>query len=176
MWDIISEIIFNNYFIQAIGFAGMGVAIFSFQCKNYQKLVLCSIIKELIFALQYVFLGSYTGTATNLASCFTNSVYRYQNKRNKSTLIFQILFSFLFIAIGILTWHGPLSLLVIAAKVISTVANGINKAKIIRFANLIIMPMWLIHDIAVLSVAGIICDVLTIGSIIIAILRHDIKK
>ena len=170
------DFIFNPYFIQGIGFVGMGVAIFSFQCKNYQKLVLCSIIKELIFALQYLLLGSYTGMATNLTSCFTNSVYRELNKKGKSTLIFQIIFSCLFIAIGILTWVGPLSLLVIAAKVLSTVANGINKAKIIRFANLLIMPMWLVHDIAVFSIAGIICDVLTIGSIIIAIFRHDVKK
>ena len=171
-----SDFIFDPYFTQAIGFVGMGVAIFSFQCKNYQKLVLCSIIKELIFALQYLLLGSYTGMATNLTSCFTNSVYRERNKKGKNTFAFQIAFSILFVIIGIMTWTGPLSLLVIAAKVISTIANGINKAKVIRFCNLIIMPMWLVHDLAVFSIAGIICDILTIGSIIIAIFRHDIKK
>ena len=56
------------------------------------------------------------------------------------------------------------------------VIQKINKSKVIRFCNLIIMPMWLVHDLAVFSIAGIICDILTIGSIIIAIFRHDIKK
>lgn len=75
-----------------------------------------------------------------------------------------------------MSWHGPLSLLVIAAKILSTVANGNPNPKTIRIFNLIINPLWLIYDIFVFSLAGILSDSFTIISLIIAMIRFAKKN
>ena len=131
------------------------------------------VICELVFAVQYFMLGAYTGMATNLLSCVTNSIYRERIKRNKSTRVFQIVFVILFALTGILTWHGWVSLLVIFAKSISSFANGLGDNKKIRFLNLIVMSLWVAYDVVVFSIGGVVCDLLTISSIIIAFLRLD---
>lgn len=161
---------------QTVGFIGMFLSIISFQSKSYQKIIWIRVASEFVFALQYFLLGAYTGMATNLTSCVTNSIYRERKKHGKSVLGFQIAFAILFAVIGIMSWHGPVSLLVIAAKILSTVANGSGNPKTLRTLNLIINPLWLIYDIIMFSLAGILSDAFTIISIIIAMVRLDRSK
>ena len=54
----------------------------------------------------------------NLASCLTNGCYYFRIKKGKSTLPFQIIFACMFVAIGALSWHGPISVFVVLAKLI----------------------------------------------------------
>lgn len=175
MFDFLKDNIVFNTVVQLIGFVGMFLCIISFQSKSYQKIIWIRVASEFVFAVQYFLLGAYTGMATNLTSCVTNSIYRDRIKRGKKVLGFQIAFGILFAVIGILSWHGPLSLLVIAAKILSTVANGNPNPKTIRIFNLIINPLWLIYDIFVFSLAGIMSDAFTIISLIIAMIRFSKK-
>lgn len=167
------EFFTNAIVIQTIGFIGMFLSVISFQSKSYQKIIWIRVASEFVFAIQYFLLGAYTGMATNLTSCVTNSIYRERVKHNKSTFGFQIGFALLFAIIGILSWHGPISLLVIAAKILSTVANGNSNPKTIRILNLIINPLWLIYDVVVFSLAGILSDAFTIISLVVAMTRLD---
>ena len=138
--------------------------------------VLCKISNEFIAAIHYFLLGGYTGMCINFASCFTNGVYWYRNKKGKSTLIFQILFGAMFVCLGLLSWHGPISIFVILAKIVSSVSLGINKPRVIRILNLISNPCWLVYNIYMGSIAGIISDTLVIASVLIAVIRLDIIK
>ena len=80
----------------------------------------------------------------------------------------------MFVALGALSWHGYISIFVIVAKLISSVALGIKSPRIIRILNLISSPCWLVYNIYMGSLAGIISDSSVIISIIIAIIRIDI--
>ena len=71
---------------QTVGFIGMFLSIISFQSKSYQKIIWIRVASEFVFALQYFLLGAYTGMATNLTSCVTNSIYRERKKHGKSVL------------------------------------------------------------------------------------------
>ena len=87
---------------------------------------------------------------------------------------FQIIFGAIFVLIGILSWHGPISIFVVLAKLISSVALGIKNPRTIRILNLISNPCWLLYNIYVGSIAGIITDSLVITSVVIAVFRLDI--
>ena len=80
----------------------------------------------------------------------------------------------MFVVLGFLSWHGPISLFIIVAKLISSVSLGINNPLIIRLMNLVVYPCWLIYNIYMGSIAGIISDVAIFTSIIIAVIRLDI--
>lgn len=172
--DFLAELFKNQIFIQGIGFLGTALVILGMQCRSYNKVVAVKISNELIASFQYFLLGGYTGMAMNLTACVTNSIYWILIKKGKSTLPFQIAFGILFVAIGFASWHGWISVFVILAKLISSIALGINNTRIIRILNLISTPCWLIYNIFMFSIAGMCSDILMIVSLIIAVIRLDI--
>ena len=159
---------------QILGFMGTIFIVIGMQQKKYDHIVLCKISNSFLSSVHYLLLGGYTGMCINFASCFTNAVYWYRNKKGKSTLVFQIIFAIMFVLLGLLSWHGPISVFVIIAKLISSIALGINNPRIIRILNLISFPCWLIYNIYMGSVAGMISDSLSIASVLIGIIRLDI--
>ena len=159
---------------QVLGFMGAALVVIGMQQKEYKQIFICKIANQFLGGVHYLLLGGYTGMMTNLASCGTNLVYYSRIKNGKSTLVFQIIFATLFVILGALSWHGPISLLVIVAKVVSSVAMGNKNPRVIRILNLISGPCWLAYNIYVGSVAGIISDSFTIISVMIAIMRLDI--
>ena len=166
----------SAFFVQALGFVALALQVLSMQAKSYKTMICMTVTSEILFGVQLIFLGAYTGAATNVMAGATNTIYYFCNKSGKKTTVLQFCFSGLFVAVGILTWAGPISLLVIMAKVISTVAHGINKPKFIRISRLISMPMWVVYDGLAGSIGGVINDLLVIASSIIGLVRHDRNK
>jgi len=161
---------------QIIGFLGTIIIVIGMQQKKYKNIVICKIGNEFFSAVHYLLLGGYTGMLANLASCLTNGCYYFRIKKGKSTLPFQIAFAAMFVAIGLLSWHGPISICVVLAKLISSVALGIKNPRTIRFLNLISNPCWLIYNIYMGSIAGILTDSLVITSVVIAVIRLDLLR
>lgn len=159
---------------QIIGFCGTIIVVIGMQQKKYKHIVMCKIGNEFLSSVHYLLLGGYTGMLANLASCMTNGCYYFRIKKGKSTLPFQIVFAAMFVAIGALSWHGPISIFVVLAKLISSVALGIQNPRTIRILNLISNPCWLIYNIYMGSIAGILTDSLVITSVVIAVIRLDI--
>lgn len=166
----------NEWVIQAIGFLGMAATLIGMQCKKYGRFLAFRVFAEFLFGSQFLLMGHMTGTATNYAAIGTNTVYYLRNRKNKSVLPFQILFGGLFVAIGFFTWDGPLTLLAIGAKLISTVAMGIKSTKVIRILNLFSTPLWIVYDIAAGTIGGTISDVLVLVSVVVGIVRLDLMK
>lgn len=159
---------------QVIGFLGTVIVVIGMQQKKYKHIVLCKIGNEFFSSIHYLLLGGYTGMLANLASCLTNGCYYFRIKKGKSTLPFQIIFAIMFVVIGLLSWHGPISIFVVLAKLISSVALGIKNPRTIRILNLISNPCWLLYNIYMGSIAGILTDSLVIASVVIAVIRLDI--
>lgn len=167
MYDII---------IQSIGVIGLLCAVIAFQCKQHKNVMLFRTLNEIFFAIQYFCLASYTGVAMNLIGSVRNIIFAIRVKKEKSTLIWQILFSFMFIVIGILTTNGIVSVMVILAKVVTTIAYSLKNTKYIRLLTLPTSICWLVYNIVCNSFAGILSEAFTICSIITAIIRIDIIK
>ena len=159
---------------QAIGFLGTIIVVIGMQQKKYKRIVISKIGNEFFSAIHYLLLGGYTGMLANLASCLTNGCYYFRIKNGKSTLPFQVAFACMFVAIGALSWHGPISIFVVLAKLISSVALGIKNPRTIRILNLISNPCWLAYNIYMGSIAGMLTDSLVIASVVIAVIRLDI--
>ena len=67
-----------------------------------------------------------------------------------------------------------IAIFVILAKLFSSMALGIHNPRVIRILNLISNPCWLIYNIYVFSIAGIVSEILVISSVVIAVIRLDI--
>lgn len=161
---------------QILGFIGIAFITAGMQFNKYGKIVFCEIANSLLCAIHYLLLGGYTGMCICIASCFAYGVYWYRNKKGKSTFAFQIVFGIMFVLLALFSWHSPFSAFVMIAKLISSVSLGINNPRIIRGLKLISFPCWLVYDISVGSLSGIVGDVMSIASVVIGIVRLDILK
>lgn len=157
--------------VQALGVGGIIGSIISFQCKSHGKIMFFRSMNELLFGVQYVLLGAYTGAGMNFIGILRNTVFAEQVKRNKSTLLGQILFSVGFIIMVAFTWDGAKSLLIGVAKVASTFAYGCKNTLVMRLVILLTSSSWLIYNVLVGSLAGVLCEAFTLCSIVVALIR-----
>ena len=165
-----------DFLIQLIGFVGLATSILAFQFKKHRGIVLCKMSSELIFALQYILLGAWTAAVLDGLSVIRNSLYTYFVKRGRSTLPVIIGFGLFVVVTGIVTFDGWLSLLPIAAKLLTTISYGMKNEKLLRFITLPSCIMWSIYNLQVGSLGGALGDTLTLISLLIGIYKFDIKK
>lgn len=167
----------DNYLLaQILGFIGMAFIMVGMQQKKYGYIVICEIANNLLSATHYLLLGGYTGMCISIASSVTNVVYWYRNKKGKSNFVYQIVFGILFVLLALLSWHSIFSIFILIAKLISSVSLGINNPRIIRLLKLVSFPCWLIYDIYMGSLSGIVGDAMSIASVLIGIIRLDVLK
>ena len=165
-----------DFLIQLIGFVGLATSILAFQFKKHRGIVLCKMSSELIFALQYILLGAWTAAVLDGLSVIRNSLYTYFVKRGRSTLPVIIGFGLFVVVTGIVTFDGWLSLLPIAAKLLTTISYGMKNEKLLRFITLPSCIMWSIYNLQVGSLGGALGDTLTLISLLISIYKFDIKQ
>lgn len=162
-----------NIIIQVIGGFGILAGFISFQFKKHNEILFFKTLNEVIFALQYFLLGAYTGMM-NVFGFIRNIIFAKRVANNKSTTVGTVIFSVCFLVFGLMTYQGKKSVLIIIAKILSTVAYGNKNTTIVRGLILITTTSWLIYNYSVGSIAGVVCEAVTLVSLIIGIIRLDI--
>lgn len=170
----VKEIAPMDVIIQLIGGLGIIASIISFQRKKHSSIILFRTLCELLFAVHYFLLGAYTGMIMNLVGCVRNTVFTRQVAKNKKTTISTVAFSLLFLIFGVLFWQGKKSILIIVAKVLSTLAYGKKNTTMVRGIILITTTSWFIYNYFVFSIPGMVCEAFTLASLIIGIIRLDL--
>lgn len=160
--------------IQVIGFWGMAANFLSFQFKKHKNILIMRTVNEGLFILQYFLLGALSGAYLNLVGCIRNIIFTKQVEKGKSTKFGIIIFSVLFTVFGLISFDGIKSIMLILAKVLSTVAYGNKNTKVIRIVSFLTHVSYLFYNIAVFSIAGAVSDIIILVSLIIAITRFDI--
>jgi hypothetical protein len=67
-------------------------------------------------------------------------------------------------------------LFLVSGTTLTSVSFSMKDAKTIRRVGFVRSPVWLIYDLLVFSVGGVLCEVFSIASIITATIRLDMKK
>lgn len=166
-WDII---------IQLIGFLALAASLISFQFKKHNHILLLRTASELIFALQYVLLGAWTAAIMDGVSVVRNTLYTHLVKKNRSTTPVIVAFGIFVMVTGIITFDGPVSLLPIISKLLTTVSYGMKNERWLRIITLPSCIFWIIYNLFAGSIAGILADTMTLVSLVIAIYQFDIRK
>ena len=165
-----------NITAQVLGLAGIIASVMSFQCKKYQKLIFLRTANEFFFAIQYIMLGAYTGAAMNIVGSVRNYIFMKLEREEKNSNLAKYSFSAAFLIFSLFTWSGFKSILIAFAKVLSTFAYGNTNVFFVRCMIFLTSTSWLIYNFMVKSYAGCFCELLTLVSIIVGIIRIDIPN
>ncbi len=171
---------------QAIGIVAMAFNILSYQQKTQKTVILFQMIGGMLFAANFLMLGAIVGGIMNIIAAARAIVFMNKKIHSVDKRIVIGIFAILYALSYILTFtvfekeftllNGVLELLPVIAMMATTVSFCLRDARSIRRYGLISSPLWLIYNSVNLAIGAIICEVLSLISILIGIIRLDRKR
>ena len=163
-------------FAQAAGFIAMGLTVLSFQFRKHSHILALMTASSLCWIAHYLLLGLYPAAAINTMNLFRNYIYSLREKKNIRSPLIPAFFVVVAAASVIATWENVWSALPLAASVIATVANWQTQTEKLKLLSCPRYALWLAYDTINGSVAGIVNDAFTIGSIAVSLLIQRREK
>lgn len=170
---------------QSFGIIAMLFNILSYQGKTQRAVNILQFCGALLFSVNFLMLGATVGGILNIIAAFRSLIFFNKEKLHADRFIWFLVFILIYIAVYILNFTvfgtNPTvkNLIIEILPVVGMSALNIGlmrkNASDIRKFGLISSPAWLIYNIAAGSWGAIICESLTLISIMIGIFRHDIS-
>jgi len=171
---------------QILGIVAMAFNIYSFQLKTSNKVIVCQLFGGLFFAISFFMLNSVIGGLLNVLAVMRAIVYRFKDKFHADHIAWLLFFITMYLVSYVLTFtvfgttfdlrNAIIELLPVIGMTASNISFRLQSAKAIRRYGLICSPSWLIYNIIHVAAGAIICETLSICSIIVGMFRHDFKK
>ncbi len=171
---------------QIIGIVAMFFNLFSYQQKTRKGAIICQLFGTILFTVNFFMLGATVGAIMNFIGALRAVIFINKEKLKADHVGWFIGFTVVYLASYVLTFtvldkeptamNFILEFLPVIGMVATTHSYRLTDAKAIRKFGLISSPVWLIYNIANFSVGAIICEVLSLASIIIGIVRLDRKS
>lgn len=171
---------------QIIGIFAMIFNLLSYQQKTRNKAIIFQLFGTTLFTVNFLMLGAMVGGLLNLVGAIRAIIFINKEKLRADHIAWQIGFVIVYFASYILTFtlfgkeptafNFIIEFLPLIGMIATTISYRFTDARAIRRFGLISSPAWLIYNIANLAVGAILCEVLSLCSIIIGIVRLDRKK
>lgn len=163
---------------QILGVLAVIVFLVSFQFKTRKNIITFNVISRVLYISQYILLGAFEGAALDFTGAISSVFAKYKNKPfvNAHKKLILIVMNLLLVGIGILLYKNVFSLFAILGIVAEITALWITKEKNIRLLSLVSAPFWLIYNLANQAYGSVLGNILVMISIVIAIIRYDIKN
>ena len=146
------------------------VLFISYQCKETKKLCIVQGVSSSLFALSYFLLGAYTGCILNVINIFRGIFFGFAPKKRQNVLL--IMLALMYIAATAVTYSDFFSLLILVAQLVGAFSVWLGDGKKLRILQLcVVSPVWLIYNIKVVSIGGIVGESFSILSVIISFIR-----
>ncbi|MBQ7961916.1 MAG: YgjV family protein [Clostridia bacterium] len=171
---------------QITGLFAMGFNLFSYQQKTRKGAIICQLFGTILFTVNFFMLGAFVGALMNFIGALRAVIFINKDKLKADHIVWFIGFTAVYLASYVLTFtvldkepsvmNFILEFLPVIGMIATTHSYRLTDSKAIRKFGLISSPVWLIYNIANFSVGAIICEILSLASIIIGIVRLDRKK
>lgn len=175
-----------DFIAQGIGIIAMFFNVLSYQSKTSRGVVLMQLCGGALFAASFLMIGSYVGGLLNILAVFRAIVFANEKRFKAKSIFWLYAFIFLFMVTYLLTFtvfktdftlkNAIIEVLPVIAMTASTISFRLCSASKIRAFGLISSPSWLIYNSFAFNIGAILCETFSICSIIIGVIRLDIKK
>lgn len=162
---------------QIIGFVPMVLSYFVFHFNDRKAIITTKAISDLLWMTHFLMLGAYTGAFTNAVCAVRGFVFAQRGKKKwASGIIIPIIFCIFTLSVTLISWAGIKSLLPVIGSCLGIIGFWSKDPKNIRKFNLPALILWLIYGIMTLSLSTIVCNVVSIISIIITEIKLKTAK
>ena len=171
---------------QTVGIFAMACNILSYQQKKQSHLIFCQLLGGALFAISFFMLGVIMGGILNVVATIRAVLFRFEKKLHTSHPLWLGGFLACYIVFYVLTFTvfgvapRPINFLIEVLPVIGmtalSVAFMLKDSRRTRQLGLISSPAWLIYNIYYVSVGAIVCEAISLVSILVGMLRHDLHK
>lgn len=161
----------GNFF----GFLAVALFVSSYQLKKRKAIVVCNTVSRLFYVIQYLFLGAFEGAIIDfIAMLISALVVKKGGEGKRIRLIAAILLYLGIIASSAVLYKNIFSLLSFLGVSLELFSLLFSKEKNIRIFSLAGQPFWLIYNAHFSAWSSVVGNVITIISIIVALIRYDI--
>lgn len=157
---------------QAFALAALILSLIAFQKRKKVQILDYTIIAAICSVFHYLFLGAWSGVATKGVGVVRNVFADYEARRHKTSKIAPLIFVTFYIIMGFVTFESPISILPVISASIYTIAIYFGDASRIRYTAILTSGLWLVYDIFVLSIVGIVAESIFIINDLTAIYRY----
>lgn len=171
---------------QVIGIVAMAFNILSYQGKKQSTVIILQLIGATLFAVNFLMLGATVGGILNAIGVVRAIVFLYKEKLKADRMPWFVAFIASYITVYILNFtvfgkeptafNLAIEILPVIGMVALNIGYRLKDASGVRKCGLVSSPSWLIYNFAVGSWGAIICEILTLISIIVGMFRHDKSK
>ena len=159
-----------------VGLLAVGMFVMSYQFKTRKILIIFNAGSRLLYVLQYILLGAFSGAALDGVAFVISLIFERRDRgffaRHKALTL--VLCYLPVLVAGALTYAGPLSLLPILAVISETIALWLIRERHIRIVSLVGQPLWFTYNIFNLAYGSALGNIIGIVSIGTALVRYDI--
>ncbi len=166
-----------KYIASIIGISAVIMFVLSYQLKSRRGIIIFNAGSRVLYVVQYLFLGAFEGAALDIVALLVSLLAQRRSKGFiERHLKLSIIGSNLFIiAVGLLLYQNIFSLFPIIGVIFETGALWLTNEKHIRFVSFFGAPCWLVYNVVTFAYGSAIGNVITMVSIIIAILHYDVR-
>ncbi len=167
-----------DFIAQALGILALVIMVLSYQQKTRRGLLCFQMASNACFVANYLMLGGYTFAVMSLINIARSFVFYREDHGDAwaKNRIWLYVFLATPVITGIMTWENILSLLVIAATMVLTVALYSKNGTVMRRLFLLPPVLYISYNVSHGALGGIGSDIFCLISALIAIYRFDIKK
>ncbi len=166
---------------QLIGLLAVATFLLSYQQKKRKNIILYNVLSRCLYILQYLLLGAFSGAVLDILGAVASVVAGKKHTEwiKKHLTLVIILMNGLIVGAGITiaflnrSW---LDLFSLTGVLLHTGAFWLNSEKTIRRISLAGSPFWFVYNFLSHAYGSALGDLLTMGSILLAMYRHREKK
>jgi len=147
------------------------ITFLSYQMNTRKSVLFTQTSASVCMCLGYFFLDATSGFVLNVVVVLRNLVFYCTQKSRKHSLIAASLFAVVMAVLGIFSWQGWYSILIVAALAANTVFLSLGDPQMLRKSILGTSTAIFIYNIFVFSIGGMANELVAIVSSIIGILR-----
>ena len=166
-----------DIFANAVGVLAVVMFNLSYQLKARRNLIICNASARILYVIQYLMLGAYSGAVLDVTALFVSLIYKravsFDRRRRLITALFA---NAAVMGLGLLTYESPISLLPIVGVIFETTAMIPKEERRIRALSLLGAPPWLVYNLLSGAYGSAVGNVITLVTIGIAMLRYDLPK
>ena len=140
--------------------------IVSYQLKNRKNILIVSLLALLANGVVYILLSAWSGLAMVFVAIVRNIIFMLDEKKNgksqkitkKDVGILVVLYVISIIS-AIFTYEGILSMMSVVATMLYTYSVWQKKTKVYKILGIIIESVWIIYNIYICSIMGVILNI-----------------